>query len=331
MWNAGLDEAQPGIKIVGRNINNLRYADDNALMAESKEELKSFLMKVKEESEKAALKLNIQEMKIMTASPITSWQIDGETIETVMDFIFLGSKITTDGYCSHETKRCLLLERKSMTNLDSILKIRDITDKCPYSQSYGFSSSHVWMWRLGHKESWTPKNWCFWTVVLERTLESLLDSNEIKPVNPKGNLSWIITGWIVAVAETPILWPPDSKNWLIGKDPDAGKDWRQEDKGTTDEMVGWHHHWLNGHEFEQALGFCDGLGSLAYSSPWGHKESDTTEWLYWRVTASHSSSLMPGYSNYNRRIIFNYSWQINAEVIKILDTYNVSKTVKNTL
>ena len=126
MWNAGLDEAQAGIKIVGRNINNLRYADDTTLMAESEEELKSLLMKVKEESEKAGLKFNIQKMKILASGPNTSWQIDEETVETVSDLIFWGSKITADGDCSREIKRCLLLERKGMTNLDSILKSRDI-------------------------------------------------------------------------------------------------------------------------------------------------------------------------------------------------------------
>ena len=127
MWNAGLDETQAGIKIAGRNINNLRYADDTTLMAESEEELKRFLMKVKEESEKVGLKLNIQKTKIMASGPITSWQIDGEKMETVTDFVFLGSKITADGDCIHENKRCLLLGRKAMTNLDSILKSRDIT------------------------------------------------------------------------------------------------------------------------------------------------------------------------------------------------------------
>ena len=127
MRNAGLEEAQTGIKVARRNINNLRYADDTTLMAESQEELKSFLMKVKEENEKVGLKLNIQKTKIMASSPITSWQIDGGTVETVTDFIFLGSKITAVGDCSHEIKRCLLLGRKVMTNLDSILKSRDIT------------------------------------------------------------------------------------------------------------------------------------------------------------------------------------------------------------
>ena len=127
MRNAGLDEAKAGIKIVGRNINNLRYADDTTLMAESEEELKSLLMKVKEENEKVGLKLNIQKTKIMTSGPITSWQIDGEIVETVTDFFFLDSKITADGDCSHEIKRCLLLGRKGMSNLESILKSRDIT------------------------------------------------------------------------------------------------------------------------------------------------------------------------------------------------------------
>ena len=144
MRNTGLDEAQAGIKIAGENISNLRYADDITLMAENKE-LKSLLMKVKEESEKAGLKLSIQKTKIVASDSITSWQIDGETVETMADFIFLGSKITADGDCSHEIKRCLLLGRKVMTNLNSILNSRDITNKGPSSQSYGFSSSYVWM------------------------------------------------------------------------------------------------------------------------------------------------------------------------------------------
>ena len=158
MRNARLDEASTGIKIAGRNINNLRYADDTTLMAGSKEVLKSLLMKVKE-SEKTGLKLNIPKTKIVASSPITSWQIDGETMETVRDFIFLGSKITADGECSHEIKRCLLLGRKAMTNLDSILKSRHyFANKGPSSQGYGFSSGHVWMWELDYKESSAPKN-----------------------------------------------------------------------------------------------------------------------------------------------------------------------------
>ena len=154
-------------------------------------------------------------------------------------------------------------------------------DKGQSNQSYSFSSTHVWMWELDYKESWALKNWCFWTVVLEKTLESPLDCKEIKPINPKGNHFWIFTGRTDAEAETPILWIPDVKNWFIGKDPDFGKDWRQEENGMIeDEMVGWH-HWLDGHEFEQALGVGNGQGSLACCSPWGHKESDTTEQLNW--------------------------------------------------
>ena len=163
MQNAGLDEAQAGIKIAGRNINNLRYADDTTLMAES-EELKSLLMKVKEESDKAGLKLNIQNIKIMAFGPITSWQIDGETMETVTDFTFLGSKITANGNCNHEVKWYWLLGREAMTNLDSILKTKNITlptkvhlVKAMYACMY-VSSSHVWMWELEHKEGWMPKN-----------------------------------------------------------------------------------------------------------------------------------------------------------------------------
>ena len=165
---------------------------------------------------------------------------------------FWGSKITADGDCSHEIKRCLLLGRKVMTNLDSIFKSREnyFANKGPSSQDYSFSSGHVWMWELNYKENWVPKNWCFWTVVLENTLESPLDCKEIKPVHPKGNQSWIFIGRTDAEAETPVLWPSDAKSSLIWKDPDAGKDWRQEEKGTTEnEMIGWHHQ-LNRHEFE---------------------------------------------------------------------------------
>ena len=259
-------------------------------MAESEEEVKMLLMKVKEESEKVALKLSIQKMKIMASGPITSWEIDGEA---VADFTFLGSKITADGDCSHEIKRCLLLGKKVMTNLDSILKSRDMTlsTKVRLVKAMVFSSSHVWMWELDYKESWVPKNWCFWTVVLEKTLESPLDCKEIQPVHPRRNQSWIFIRRTDAEAEIPILWPPDVKNWLTGKDPDAGKDWGQEEKGTTeDEMVGWHHR-LDGHEFEQALDVRDGQGSLVCWSPWGHKELDTTEQLNWKPYVSSKNML----------------------------------------
>ena len=154
-------------------------------------------------------------------------------------------------------------------------------NKGPSSQGYGFSSSHVQMWKLNYKESWALKNWCFWTVVLEKTLESPLDCKEIQPVHPKGDQSWVFIGRIDVEAETPVLWPPDTKSWLIWKDPDAGKDWGQEKGGTTeDEMVGWHHQ-LNGHEFGSTPGAGGGQGGLACCGSWGCKESDTTERLNW--------------------------------------------------
>ena len=159
-----------------------------------------------------------------------------------------------------------------MTNLDSILKSRDIiANKGPSSQGYGFSSGHVWMWELDCEEGWAPKNWCFWTVVLEKTLEIPLDCKEVQPVHPKGDQSWVFIGMTDAEAETPIFWPPDVKSWLIWKDPDAGKDWGQEEKGLTqDETVGWHHQ-LGGHEFEEALGVGDRQGSLVRCSPLDHR------------------------------------------------------------
>ena len=146
------------------------------------------------------------------------------------------------------------------------------------SQGYGFSSSPVWMSELDSKERWAPKNWCFWTVVLEKTLESPLDCREIQPVHPKGNQSWIFLGRTDAEAGTPLLWLPDAKNWLSGNDPDDGKDWKREKGMTEDEMVGWH-HWLDGHEFEQAPGVGDGQGSLACHSVWGRiSRTPQTDW-----------------------------------------------------
>ena len=210
-------------------------------------------------------------------------------METVADFIFGGSKITADGDCSHEIKRHLLLGRKvyDQPRQDIKKKTHYFANKGPSSQGYGFSSGHVWMWVLNYKESWVPKNWCFWTVVLVKTLESSLDCKEIQPVLKEISPE-IFTGRTDAGAETPILWAPDRKSWLIGKHPDAGKDWRREEKGMIeDEMVGWH-HWLNGHEFEQALGDGDGQGRLGCCSPWGHKESDVTDWLnYFHIWKSN--------------------------------------------
>jgi len=214
MRKAWLEEAQAGIKIAGRNINHLRYADDTTLMAESEEGLKSLLMKVKEESEKVGLKLNIQKMKIMASGPITSWVIDGETVETVSDFIFGGSKITADGDCSHEIKRRLFLGRKVMTNLDSIFKSRDITlpTKACLVKAMVFP---VVMYGC---ESWTVKKAerqridAFELLVLEKTLESPLDCKEIQPVHSEGDQPWDFFGRSDAKAETLVLWPPHAKS-----------------------------------------------------------------------------------------------------------------------
>ena len=175
-------------------------------------------MKVKEESEKVGLKLNILKTKIMASGPITSWQIDGETVETVSDFIFLGSKITADGDCSHEIKRLLLLGRISYDQPRQHIKKQRhyFANKGPSSQRYGFSSGHVWIWELDYKESRAPKNWCFWTVVLEKTLESPSDCKKIQPVHPKGNQSWIFIGRTDAEAETPntlATWCEELTHW----------------------------------------------------------------------------------------------------------------------
>ena len=240
-------------------------------------------MKVKEESEKVGLKLNIQKTKIMASGPITSWQIDGETMETVTDFVFWVSKITSDGDCSHEIKRHLLLGRKAMTNLDSTFQSRDITlpikvrlvkviffpvvmYKCESwtikkAECQRIDAFELWYRRRLLRVPWTAR----------RSNQSIL-----KEISPEYSLEGLMLK-----AETRILWPPDVKNWLIGKDPDAGKDWRQEEKGTTeDEKVGWHHR-LDRHEFEQAPGVGDGQGSLAFWSTWSHRETDTNERLNW--------------------------------------------------
>ena len=181
-----------------------------------------------------------------------------------------------------------------MTNLDSIFKSRDMTlpTKVHVVKAILFSSGHVWMWELACEESWAPKNWCFWTVVLEKTLGSPLDYKEIQSVNSKGDQSWVFFGRTDAKAETPILWPPSARSWLIGKDSDAGRDWGQEEKGTTeDEMAGWHHR-LDGRLFEWTPGDGDGQGGLACCSSWGRKESDMAERLNWTEDSLKVLSLL---------------------------------------
>ena len=260
MRNAGLDEAQAGIKIAWRNINNLRYADYTTLMTKwrgTKEPI--------DESErrqwKSWLKAQHSENKdhgIRSHHFMANrWGNSGNS-----GWLYFWGLQNADGDCSHEIKRHLLLGRKVMTKLDSIFKSRHyFVNKGPSSQGYSFYSSHVWMWELDYKESEVQKNCCFWTVVLEKTLESPLDCKEIKPVHPKGNQFWVFIGRTDGEAETPIFWPPDAKSWLIWKDPHAGKDWGQEEmahvgrdwgqeeKGMTeDDMARWH-HWLDGYEF----------------------------------------------------------------------------------
>ena len=199
----------------------------------------------------------ILKTKIMASCPITLWQIDGETVETVRNFIFWVPK--------------------SQQIVTPTMKLKDASSL--EGKLWPISNSHAWMWKLDYKESWVLKNGCFWTVVLEKILESPLDSKKIQSVHPKGNQPRDFFGRNDAEAETPVLWPPHAKSWLIGKDSDAGRDCGQEEKGTTeDEMAGWH-HWLDGHEFEWTLGVGDGQGGLACCDSWGHKESDTTEWL----------------------------------------------------
>ena len=212
--------------------------------------IKIYFNRVEESQRKNSVLWHINYIrKVMASGPITSWQIDGETVETVRGFIFWDSKITADGDCSHEIKKTLIPWKESYDQPRQHIRKQKhyFVDKGLSNQGYGFSSDHVWMWELDYKESWALKNWCFWTLVLENTLE-------IQPVHSKGDQSWVFIGRSDVKAETPILRPLDTKNWLIWKDPDTGRDWRQEEKGTTeDEMVGWHHQ-LNGHEFGWAPG-----------------------------------------------------------------------------
>ena len=280
MRNAGLEEAQAGIKIAGRNINNLRYADDTTLMAESEEELKSILMNVKEDSEKVDLKLNIQKTKIMASGPITSCQIDGETVETVAGFIFLSSKITADGDCSHEIRRRLLLRRKVMINRDSILKTRDIT----LSKMVHLVKAMVFPVVTFGCESWTIKKaecqridafelWC-WRRLLRVPWTSRRHNQSIlKEISPESSLKGLMLklklqyfGHLMQSADSL------EKTLMLGKTQGRRR------RGRQDEMVGWH-HLLNGHGFGWTPGVGDGQGGLACCGSWGRKESDTTEQL----------------------------------------------------
>jgi len=225
MRNAGLDEAQAGIRIAGRSINNLRYADDTTLMAESKEELKSLLMKVKEESEKAGLKLNIQKTKIMACVPISSWQIDGETVEIVADFIVWGLQNHCRLWPQPWNQKALTpwTERYDQPRQHTKKQRHYFANKDPSSQGYGFSSSHIWMWELDYKESWVQKNLCFWTVVLKKTFESPLDCQEIQPVHLKGNQSWMLLEGLMLKLKLQyfghLMWRTDSlgKTLILGK------------------------------------------------------------------------------------------------------------------
>ena len=210
----------------------------------------------------------------MASTPITSWQIDGAKVETVTDFLFSGFKITADGDCSHKIKILAPWKKSYDKSRQCITKQRHhFADNGPYSQSYDFSSNHVWIWELDHKEGWALKNWCFWTVVLEKILDSPLDSMEIKPINPKEDQPWIFIGR--TDAEAPILWPSDARSRPIRKHPGSGKDWRPKEKGVAEDDMVRYHHQFNRHEFEQTPGDSKGQGSLVCCSPWDCNESDT--------------------------------------------------------
>ena len=222
--------------------------------------------------------------KLISCHLVPSWEIDGVTVETVADFIFLGSKITADGDCSLEVKTLTPWKQSYDQPRQHIKKQRHyFANKGPCSQGYGFSSGHVWMWVLDHKERWESKNWCFWTVVLEKTLESPLNCQVIQLVHSKGDQSWVFIGRTDVDAETPIVWLPNAESWLIWKDPDAGKDWGQEEKGMTEDEMGGRHHWLDGHGFGWTLGVGDGQGGLACCGPWesqrvGHDWATELNW-----------------------------------------------------
>ena len=267
---------------------------------------------------KSWLKTQHSETKNMASGPITSWQIDVETVETVAGFIVMGSQITADRDCSHEIKRCLLLGRKVMTNLGSMLKSRDIT----LSTKFHLVKAMVFPVVTCGCENWTIKTAELWRInAFElwclKGLESPLDWKEIQPVLTTGNQSWVFIGRTHVEAEIPVLWPSDGKNWLFWKDPDAGKDWGQEKGMTEDEMVGWHHR-LDGHGFGWTPGVGDGQGGLVRCSSWGCKESDMTEWLNWTELKTSNRELVadPRWSLENVKI---YQWrQISSKQLSLL-------------
>ena len=220
-----------------------------------------------------------------THSSILAWRIP-RTVQS------MGSQRVRHNWATftfiHEIKTLAPWKRSYDKPRQNIKKQRHyFTNKGPSSQSYAFFNSHVWMWELDYKESWALKNWCFWTMVLEKTFESPLDCKAIQLIHPKGDQSWIFIARTDAKAETPVLWPPHAKSWLIGKDSDTGRDWGQEEKGTTeDEMFGWHHR-LDGHEFECTPGVGGGQGGLECCNSWGRKERDTSERLNWLKSYQH--------------------------------------------
>ena len=282
MWNAGLDEAQVEIKIAGENINNLKYVDDTSLMGESEEELKSILMKVKEKSEKVGLKLNIQKTKIMTSGPITSWQIDGKTMEIVRDY-FPGLQNHCRWWLQPWNSKTLAPWKKSYDQPGQHIK----NQRHYFAGKDLFSQTIVFLVVMCGCESWTTKKaecpridafelWCWRRLLRVPCTARRSNQSILKKINPGYSLAVLMVKLKLHTLATWFL-----KNWLIRKDSDAGNDWRQEEKrAPEDETVGWH-HWLDGHEFEQALGVGDEQGSLACCSPWGHKELDTTEQLKW--------------------------------------------------